>query len=121
MTTQKFSTTLLSRVLKLFVIQECASDRIQVFFFVTRERVINTFCVERPARLFFRSIHKIIDLSEDSIGINVPTINNEVKVTKADMEFDFGFDPERDAHLIAKDFEKHISDDEVLFEFPIHR
>lgn len=51
--------------------------------------------------------------SEDSIEMNAPTVS-EIKTTKADLDFDFGFDAERDAHLIAKNFAQQYPKDEVI-------
>jgi hypothetical protein len=44
------------------------------------------------------------------------SIHNEVKVKDADLNFDFSFVAERDAHLIAKDFLKQLSEEDVRFK-----
>lgn len=51
-------------------------------------------------------------VSHESIEVNVPA---EVEVKAIDLNFDFGFDAERDAHLIATNFNQQFSNDDVSF------
>lgn len=60
--------------------------------------------------------------SETSIGENTeiddPKMGNSdvIRFNKADMDFDFGFDPERDANLMTSNFFQQFSNDKVGFE-----